>query len=137
MWRSSPWIWTRCRLSPRTAVDLATRGSLAGTPPLPSVATLGVSSVGDVLALITNDGQLQLLGIHADGLRPQQTALPARVWNPDLTFNGAADAIYIAAGPAGLFELHRPTAGLDSPAPGAIQRHALPHLARAPQAIRN
>ena len=81
-------------------------------PHLLFAATLGISSVGDVLALITKDGQLQLLGIHADGLRPQvQVALPARVWVPDLTFNGAADAIYIAAGPAGLFELRRPTAG--------------------------
>ncbi|MBK8541984.1 MAG: hypothetical protein IPL60_18615 [Ardenticatenia bacterium] len=92
-------------------MGLATRGSLAG-PHLLFAATLGISSVGDVLALITKDGQLQLLGIHADGLRPQvQVALPARVWVPDLTFNGAADAIYIAAGPAGLFELRRPTAG--------------------------
>ncbi len=49
----------------------------------------------------------------------------------DLTFNGVADAIYIAAGPAGLFELRRPTAGwaaLPQAPPSATPFPTLPAL---------
>lgn len=99
-------------------------------PHLLLAPALGISSVGDVLALITKDGQLHLLGIHADGLRPQaQVALPAMV--SDLTFNGAADAIYIAASTAGLFELRRPTGGwsaLPRTPPSATPFPTLPAL---------
>lgn len=93
------WRWTRPAAGPSKMIH--------------GLSRLQLSPAGDVLALASNQGEVHLLGIAGDSLRPlAHVALPAYL--PDLSFSGDGSVLFVAAGAGGLFEVRRPADGWEA-----------------------